>query len=116
MAAVVPFAEKLVLLTSPSTARALLALLAEGRGLYLRNGIRPGDDVEAFITALERLAGTTHGASSTPSQWLTTQQAAVRLGVTERRVVQLCAKGTLRARKHRGRWQVAEVDVDHRAA
>lgn len=47
---------------------------------------------------------------------LTTKQAAVRLGVSERRVQALVKSGLLEARKQAGAWVISEASVEHRLA
>ncbi len=102
------------LAVTPDIARHLVALLAPGRAQARTNGyLIANDRLALFLIELDRVAE--HGrtrpdlreiAEYNPT-WLTTAEAAQRLGVSERRVrdMKLTGRRTGRA------WQWLEADV-----
>ncbi|WP_078307345.1 MULTISPECIES: helix-turn-helix domain-containing protein [Mycobacteriaceae] len=72
-----------------------------------------------FLQALHQSAMSASGTKSTDGRndneelWMTTAQAAVELGKTDRCVRRWCQQGTrLKARKHGRAWLVRRVDVE----
>ena len=53
--------------------------------------------------------------SSKESQWLTTSEAAARVGVTDRAIRKWIAQGRLPATRYGGRWLIDQTDLDVRA-
>jgi excisionase family DNA binding protein len=53
-----------------------------------------------------------------PEEWITTQEAAERLGVTTARIRQMVAENQLTAQKmgskYRGQWQIKASEVEER--
>lgn len=71
-----------------------------------------------FLLALHQSAMSASGTKSAPRQghheelWMTTTEAAVELGKTDRCVRRWCEQGRLKARKHGRTWLVRRVDVE----
>ncbi|WP_100520636.1 helix-turn-helix domain-containing protein [Mycobacteroides abscessus] len=71
-----------------------------------------------FLLALHQSAMSASGTKSARGQghheelWMTTAEAAVELGKTDRCVRRWCEQGTLIARKHGRVWLVRRVDVE----
>ncbi|ANN97516.1 DNA binding domain, excisionase family [Mycobacteroides abscessus subsp. massiliense] len=72
----------------------------------------------AFLLALHQSAMSASGTKSTDPQndneelWMTTTEAAVELGKTDRCVRRWCERDRLKARKHGRVWLVRRVDVE----
>ncbi|WP_165803272.1 helix-turn-helix domain-containing protein [Mycobacteroides abscessus] len=72
----------------------------------------------AFLLALHQSAMSAGGTKSTDPQndneelWMTTTEAAVELGKTDRCVRRWCEQGRLKACKHGRVWLVRRVDVE----
>src|SRR4051794_16717822 len=100
-------------------------LNARGGLNELRMRIRGEDpEVDAVLVALS-VAGTAWltsacgtGDASAPevppqSTWLTTTEAADRLGLTDRAIRLACSTGRLPAERAGGRWRISREDVEH---
>lgn len=69
----------------------------------LAQPIRKAADIQREIDAA--------GSRQSEGEWLTVQETAEELGITEREVRHLCQYGKLTARKFGKRWQIYAGDV-----
>jgi excisionase family DNA binding protein len=106
------------LAVTPDVARSLVALLAPGRAQARKNGYLLHDDrLATFLLELDRLAehGRTRPDLRTVTEhrpvWLTTAEAARRLGVSDRRVRDMHLTGKRVGRE----WRWLEADVEAEA-
>lgn len=103
-----------VLVDAPAAAW-LVELLADGRRRARVDGWSLPAEVVAALEALERLSAAHRGATGPTMPdgrvWISTAEAAERLGVSTRRVVTLLTEGKLRGRKRAHRWEVDSADL-----
>lgn len=98
------------------------AWLSRWTNIDARRGEQRGRDgeVDAVLLAL-RVAALNHGGADSGTRpapapepvtsWLTTAQAAARLGIGERAVRQLITRGRLPATRVGGRWLIHPTDL-----
>jgi excisionase family DNA binding protein len=97
------------------TAPAVLALLADGRRRAAREQWRLADETVDILDSLDALAN--HARKQTPPppegepDWITTDEAAARLGVTARQVRRMAERNVLRSKRLAGRLFVDAADA-----
>lgn len=107
----------------PARVAAWIASRTELRGARIS---ARGDDPEVYavLAALHRAALTWRTSATgsptppppevtTPSKWMSTSQAAQRLGVTDRAIRNAISSGRLPAQSVDGRWRITREDIEH---
>jgi excisionase family DNA binding protein len=90
-----------MVVVTPEVATGLVALLEPGRRQLRANGMALHPGLRSTVAALEALAKMSRGepmaSTAAPVEWLSTDDAATRVGVSPEAVRKACATGRLQS-------------------